>query len=440
MTKRLLITLALLIAAALPARSAAAEDVTTTVLGLLSKEGEISFAEELSDYLREAVEARESLDHTGKDQTLEQLAMAFGCLESLDPMCLQEIGEGLETHNLIYGRVELVGEDDEQAYKATITLFDVPDGKVVKTTAVQIPLDQQGTIYLQEGADRIVATLFGEKQRTTLIVQSNVGGATITLDGEEVGETGAEPLWLRDIEPGTHELEVRKDGYETYVEEFDLEPGGRIDIDAPMYKEGEAPAPAEGVTPVGEGPGPAKDTSKIKLWTGVGVGALGVALIATGGGMTAMVAQANDDLADARSITLSGQDVCSCFNNSTPTTECFGPRADSWNDVGVSQSKIQDACSRGKAGQVAQFVFYGLGAAAVGVGVGLVVSALVKKEKPSEDASIELGDDDEDEEEYDYDEEELEEELEEDEFEEAALQIMPSFVPGGGMITVGGRF
>ncbi len=416
---------------------ALAGDQVTTVLGLLSGEAESSFAEELSGYLREALDAREALGHSGKDQTLEQVAMAFGCLESLDPMCLQEIGEGLETTTLVYGRVEIKGEGEDAAYKATITLFDVVEGKVEKTTAVQIPLDQQGTIYLQEASDRIIATLFGEKQRTTLIVQSNVSGATIKLDGEQVGETGSEPLWLRDLEPGEHELVIEKDGYEAFEKDFEIEEGGRLDIDAPMFKVGEKPpvtggvGEGGGVGPVGPAP-KKKDKNKVKLIAGIGVGVLGLAMIGTGGGMTAMVAQANDDLAEARSLTLSGKDVCACFDASTPSSDCFGSPA--W-PTGVSQSSIKDACSKGKAGQAAQFVFYGLGAAAAGVGIYLIIDSVLKskKEKHSSDDAIELeqggGQEEGDEE---FEEEETEDEEEE---EEARLQVMPFLSPDGGFIT-----
>jgi len=405
-----------LLAASVWTGTALAGDASTTVLGLLSDEADSTFAEEFSGYLRDAVEAREKLGHTGKDQTLEQLAMAFGCLDSLDPMCLQEIGEGLETTLLIHGKVESSFGD----FDVTVTLFDVVKGKVVKSTASTIAGDKQGSIYLQDASDRIIAELLDEEPRTAIIVQSNKSGATILLDGEDVGTTGAEPVWLRDVEPGEHELSVEKDGYETFMKEFEIKKGGRLDIDAPLYKVGEKPPDGVGVSPV-KGPKVKPDKSKVMLWSGVGVGIVGLGLVGAGVGMTAMVSGANDDLSAARQVTLSGQDVCSCFNESLPTAECFGSPA--WPSD-VSRSNVKDACSKGKTGQAAQFVFYSLGAAAAATGIALIITALVKKK--GKKASVE--EDDEDEEEY------------EDEEEEASIYIIPSITPDGGFLSVVGRF
>ena len=369
MGKRICTVLALVALGLAQAGPASAGKVSTTVLGLLSEEGEAGFAEEFSQKLREAVGAREKLGHTGKDQTLEQVAMAFGCLDSLDPMCLKDIGDGLETTNLLYGSVEVKGEKPTFSYEATVTLFDVPGGKIVKKTAVSIASDKQGSIYLQEAADRVIAELFNESPRTTVIVQSNVAGAAISLDGEDVGETGSEPLWLREVEPGEHTLVVEKEGYETFEKTFEIETGKRMDIDAPLLREGEKPAPGSGVSPV-KGGEIKPDKNKALLWSGVAVGALGLGLIGVGAGMTAMVSQANDDLAEARETTLSGQDVCSCFTGDLPTTECFG--SPYWPS-GVSRSKVKSACSNGKTGQTTQFIFYGVGGAAAVTGLGLLV-------------------------------------------------------------------
>ena len=421
MGKRLTVLLTCLLAASVWSGAASAGDVSTTVLGLLSDEADSTFAEEFSGYLREAVKARESLGHTGKDQTLEQVAMAFGCLDSLDPMCLQEIGEGLETTLLVHGKVEASFQD----FEVTVTLFDVVKGKVVKSTSSTIAGDKQGSIYLQDASDRIIAELLDEEPRTTIIVQSNKSGATILLDGEEVGNTGADPVWLRDVEPGEHELSVEKDGYETFTKEFEIKKGGRLDIDAPLYKVGEKPA-GGGVSPV-KGPKVKPDKGKVMLWSGVGVGIVGLGLIGAGVGMTAMVSGANDDLSSARQVTLSGQDVCSCFNESLPTAECFGSPA--WPSD-VSRSNVKDACSKGKTGQAAQFVFYSVGAAAAAAGIALIITSLVKKK--GKKAAVE--EDDEDEEEY-------EDEVEyEDEEEEASIHIIPSITPDGGFISVVGRF
>lgn len=433
MAKQIHVVFSCLLVACLWTGVAAGADVSTTVLGLLSTEQDLKFAEEFSQHLRDAVDARSKLGHTGKSQTLEQLAMAFGCEDSLDPMCLQDIGDGLETTNLVYGSVESKGEGPLSKYEVIVTLFDVKTGKITKSTSVSIEDDKKGSVYLQDASDRVIAELFGESPRTTVIVESNKSGATVYLDGEEVGTTGDEPVWLRTVEPGTHELSVEKKGYGTFTKQIEIDEGGRLDIDASLYKAGEEGPEPGGVSPV-KGPKVKPDKSKVMLWSGVAVGVLGLGLVGAGVGMTAMVSGANDDLASARESTLQGQDVCSCFNESLPSADCFGGSPPQW-PTGVDRDDVKDACSKGKTGQAAQFVFYSVGAAAAATGLALIIAAAVKKKgkkdkvEPDETGSEGEGEDDS----FDFEDEE-------EDLEEAALHIVPSVTPDGGFISIVGRF
>jgi hypothetical protein len=156
--------------------------------------------------------------------------------------------------------------------------------------------------------------------------------------------------------------------------------------------------------------------------------------------MTAMVSKANDDLADARATTLQGMDVCECFNDGLPTSDCFGSAA--WPS-GVDRDGVKSACSKGKTGQTAQFVFYGIGGAAAAAGIALVIAALVKKGKARSAPQGEVVDGSAGEQGgEDVEEEEEEEEEEDEEFEEedARLQVVPWFSPDGGFVSVVGHF
>lgn len=188
------------------------EKKKTTVLGFNFEQGGETFAETFTTEIRGAVEARLYLGHTGKTQDLEQLALAFGCPETPDPACLKDIGAGLDSTHLIYGLVKKASQKPPYSFQIETHLFNVASGKIEKTTSLLIPADKQGTVYLQEGADRVIAELFNEPPSTTIIVQSNVPGAEIMLDEQRVGETGADPLWLRNVEPGKHRIIVKKEG------------------------------------------------------------------------------------------------------------------------------------------------------------------------------------------------------------------------------------
>ena len=56
---------------------------------------------------------------------------------------------------------------------------------------------------------------------SSISVDSNPADAVIYLDGEEVGTT---PDTVRSIIPGTHEVEIRMNGYETWSEIVNVEP------------------------------------------------------------------------------------------------------------------------------------------------------------------------------------------------------------------------
>ena len=54
----------------------------------------------------------------------------------------------------------------------------------------------------------------------TLRVKSNVAGAQVRIDGKSVGST---PLELKNVEPGSHELVVSAEGYDTHTETLTLD-------------------------------------------------------------------------------------------------------------------------------------------------------------------------------------------------------------------------
>lgn len=66
----------------------------------------------------------------------------------------------------------------------------------------------------------------------SVVVQANVGGALVFLDGSEVGTipNGTGRLTLRDVSAGTHELVVVAPGYSTYVTTFTAQAGREVQL------------------------------------------------------------------------------------------------------------------------------------------------------------------------------------------------------------------
>lgn len=68
--------------------------------------------------------------------------------------------------------------------------------------------------------------------RASVVVQANVGGALVFLDGRQVGSipNGTGRLVLNDVATGSHELVVIAPGFATYVTTFTAQPGREVQL------------------------------------------------------------------------------------------------------------------------------------------------------------------------------------------------------------------
>jgi serine/threonine protein kinase len=92
----------------------------------------------------------------------------------------------------------------------------------------------------------IAAVVFLSPKNTVLRVESSPRQAEVFLDGQPQGST---PALIEQVSAGTHELELRLDGYTTHRESIAAE-GGRIELSRVLTREESAEAPAM-VEPVG---------------------------------------------------------------------------------------------------------------------------------------------------------------------------------------------
>ncbi len=65
-----------------------------------------------------------------------------------------------------------------------------------------------------------------QKSDTSVLLPASEKGATVVLDGEEVGVTPLAPI--KGLSVGTHELEVSKEGYYLYKAELDVPSSGTV--------------------------------------------------------------------------------------------------------------------------------------------------------------------------------------------------------------------
>ena len=84
---------------------------------------------------------------------------------------------------------------------------------------------------VRAGENRTVSTQLAAL-RASLVVQGNVGGALVFLDGRQVGSlpNGTGRLTLDDVAPGSHELVVIAPGFTTYVTTFTASAGRTTEV------------------------------------------------------------------------------------------------------------------------------------------------------------------------------------------------------------------
>ena len=84
---------------------------------------------------------------------------------------------------------------------------------------------------VRAGENRTVSTQL-TAQRATVVVQGNVGGALVFLNGRQVGTlpNGSGRLTLNDVASGSHELVVIAPGFTTYITNFTANSGRTTEI------------------------------------------------------------------------------------------------------------------------------------------------------------------------------------------------------------------
>ena len=157
--------------------------------------------------------------------------------------------------NVGSGRTETVeGSLQQQRRAGSATFTSSPsgadvyvDGRYVGTTPTaslrfeegnytarfEAPGYQPTTVNFRVSAgrdQRVDATL--RANLGTVVVQANVGGALVFLDGRQVGAipNGSGRLQIPNVQPGTHELVVVAPGYTTYVTTFSVQAGRTVEV------------------------------------------------------------------------------------------------------------------------------------------------------------------------------------------------------------------
>jgi len=157
--------------------------------------------------------------------------------------------------NVSPGRTESVAAELRQRARAgTASFTSAPRGAAVYVDGRYVGTTPTGPISFQPGQYEAVFELPGYQGQTigfrvtqgrdtavdvslrglsaTLVIQANVGGASVFIDGTFAGTipNGTGRLELRDVQPGRHEVVVIAPRYATYVTTVSIESGRTVEL------------------------------------------------------------------------------------------------------------------------------------------------------------------------------------------------------------------
>ena len=336
--------------------SASAGDVTLSVLGLEPAAGAPeAVASAVTEALRQRVTSSTGFRLVpGKD--LVEVKLVFSCPDEA-PLCMTQAAQSIGSAKLIFGTVQPVGSD---AFIVTLKLLDADRGMVESWISEQITKSQATPVGLRAPVQKWVATLTGQSQPGTLKVAGGVIGASVWLDGVQVGLLGAEGLTLAGIAAGPHQVTVSKSGYEKWEHTVTLASGAAEKVLVQLKAIQTEAAPDTGdaaktTAPVETEPvsaaEPFNQGSRIAAWATLGLGLVSVGL---GGYSSYKVSSINSNLDQYRRYQCPGSSAVTCS-------------ADGKTNLGALDQReltyVQSQQSSGDNFTKLQWVGYGVGGA-----------------------------------------------------------------------------
>jgi hypothetical protein len=216
------LALAALLGLAPAARAADGDPGGIAVLGIEALDAQDNaIANDITEALRLRVTSTRlgSPQLQGKD--LVELKLIFSCPDDALP-CLAQAGKSLGATELLFGNIKRSAGE----LTLNLKLLDASRGVLEGSLAETIPKRKPDAAALRALAAQWLAKLNGKASSgapgATLIIRSNVAGASITLDGVEAGVTNKKGLTLGDIVPGKHEITAEKPGYGRISQQFSV--------------------------------------------------------------------------------------------------------------------------------------------------------------------------------------------------------------------------
>jgi|GEM_PF-2038798 len=189
---------------------------TIAVLGLeIVADGDIdddsaSFAAELTNELRGRAKVRKGpyrLAPNSNKDLLEMKLLSNCADEGRD--CMADIGKSLSAERLLYGKIEIRGNE----YLVSLKVLDVQKRRMERTVTQIVP--RAGNTG--EWGRRLYKKAVGIPDEGTVLVRANVLSGTVFVDGKALGSLRDGEAKVAGLAEGDHNLVIESEGYQRYA-------------------------------------------------------------------------------------------------------------------------------------------------------------------------------------------------------------------------------
>ncbi|HEY4221696.1 MAG TPA: PEGA domain-containing protein [Myxococcota bacterium] len=215
---------------------------------------------EVTSAINQAVQGQAVQSHLGETVTATQIKIALDAASNQallgceSEQCMTDIGKTVEASIILGGSVAKVGDD----FLITLLAVNARDGSRIAQQQRKVPANRELYYYAAKQLASLVLTGRAVDPRVPVIVKvaSKDGDATIIVDGKETATASQTTVQL---DPGSHEIRVRKSGKAEWKTVISVEEATPLQVTADLVD------------------------SRISLWPiAIGAGVVSVATLAVG--------------------------------------------------------------------------------------------------------------------------------------------------------------
>ncbi len=349
--------------------TAAHADTSVIVLGIRSLEGDDEFARNLTGALRRAAEQVPGLRIVDRDVSLAQITIVLGC-DDADAACMQQVAAQLGVQRVVYGTARRTTAGANYSYTIALFSFSAATNEIDQQLTATVTRARSDIDDLRQPARDWMSVLAGLPQVGLVTVRSNVEGATVLVDGAEVGVVSGGTFTAGDLTAGGHLIEVQAEGRTGFRQRVTVAIGETITLEANLIEGEGTIGPDE--PPLDEQPGQGSSLG-VGFWAGVGATALGAVFV----GLTAYAWLKLDSI--------NNDPQWLAYTNAAPKPGQPGGIDDICvpADAGVTYGtavgtldRVQSLCGPANTFEPLQYVFLALGVVGLGAGIFLIATSI----------------------------------------------------------------